>query len=255
MNYAELVALTDGLAKDLVPMPTAAPDVCPHCHTSRDVALDLCRSCGTVRRQFGHPCPIVLPISFYMTPAADQPQSPLRERMHNYKEHADIAVREVAAAEVGGILARYLVEHGEPLRERLGGWDDQVVVPSKKHGGEPALALALAPYVDLIGPLSALLRAGPGIIGRSSPNASGFEVTRPVEGRRILLMDDTFTTGATLHSAAHALVAAGATVAAGVVIARKINPDARWANSLQVWQRQSASPFSFVLDQYWSTEI
>jgi predicted amidophosphoribosyltransferase len=255
VTYDELVELTDTLAGDLVPMPSAGPDVCPHCHTARDESYPLCYSCGRVRRGFGHPCPHVLPISFYMTPAANQPISQLREWLHDYKEHADDDVRNTAGVMVAGILARYLVEHATALRERLGDWDHLVAVPSKKHDGPPALAVALADFDDHLGAVSPLLQPGPGEIQRSIPNAAGFETRTNVNGLRVLLVDDTFTTGATLHSAAHALVAGGAIVLAAVVVARKINPDPRWANTAQVWDRQVAIPFSFTDEPFWYDEL
>ena len=41
-----------------------------------------------------------------------------------------------------------------------------------------------------------------------------------LQGQRVLLLDDVMTTGATLHSAAHTLLRAGAAQVSGVVLAR-----------------------------------
>lgn len=255
MTYDELIILTDTLADDLVPMPTLADDVCPTCHTAKDEQYAYCYSCTKVNDAIGFPCPHVIPISFYMTPADDEPPSPLRERMHDYKESDDPAAAQRAARDVGAILTRYLLEHGDALRRRLGAWDSLVAVPSKKHLGPPPLATALEPFGDLVGHVTPMLAAGPDPIGRSAPSADGFATTRDVTERRVLLIDDTFTTGATLHSAAATLTDAGATILAGVVIARKINPDPRWANTQAVWDRQSRTRFSFSGEPFWYTEL
>ncbi len=69
----------------------------------------------------------------------------------------------------------------------------------------------------------------------------GYRVTQSVCGKSILLIDDTFTTGARLQSAASALQLAGADVVAAVVIGRVINPEFSGA----LWERVSKMPFSF----------
>jgi hypoxanthine phosphoribosyltransferase len=48
---------------------------------------------------------------------------------------------------------------------------------------------------------------------------------RDIEGKRVLLLDDVYTSGASIQSAASTLALAGARVIAGVVVARFINPD------------------------------
>ncbi len=248
-----LVELTDPLATALVPVPGDGPDVCPHCHTSKDEQYDLCYSCNRLREALGELRPPVIPISYYHRPGDGEPPSVLRDLMHDYKEHEDPDRREAAAQSVAAILARYLHEHGAALRERFGGWDLAAVVPSKKHTERPRLEVALGPYQAILGEVRPLLEAADGAIGRSQPNRQAFVTTTDVAGVSVLLMDDTFTTGATLHSAAEALFDHDATVVAAVVVVRKINPDPRWANTQQVWDRQSAISFDFREHPFWVT--
>lgn len=54
-------------------------------------------------------------------------------------------------------------------------------------------------------------------------NADKFELRRPLQGESVLLIDDTWTTGASARSAAAALERAGAGPVAAVVIGRHVN--------------------------------
>jgi orotate phosphoribosyltransferase len=56
-------------------------------------------------------------------------------------------------------------------------------------------------------------------------NPDKFEVTRRFQGEPVLLIDDTWTTGASAQSAAGALKAVGAGVIALVVIGRHVHDD------------------------------
>ncbi|MHB8325215.1 MAG: hypothetical protein ACYDHB_12485 [Candidatus Dormibacteria bacterium] len=65
-----------------------------------------------------------------------------------------------------------------------------------------------------------------------------------MRGRRVLLLDDTFTTGAAPQSAASALAIAGAQEVVAVVVGRVIDPGFS-APAGQLWRRVAALPFDF----------
>ena len=239
MNTA-LAALGDSLAPDCVTVPTHGPDVCPICRGHRDETAELCDSCTVCRESLGTLRPVV-PMSLYAKP------SPMRDRLRNYKDSEDVSTRRRLSREVAALVEQFFIQHSAPLADRLGRWDAVCVVPSTDREPPHPLVRALSDNgADSCGPLEQLLRRGPGETAHRRPNRRAFEPTTRIAGRRILLLDDVFTTGARSQSAACALEEAGAAVPAVVVIARRINPDwrlevARW------WERQLAIPFS------WST--
>jgi hypothetical protein len=68
---------------------------------------------------------------------------------------------------------------------------------------------------------------GPGAspLDHKHPRDDAFVVTDDVEGKAVLVVDDTWTSGAAVQSAASALQLAGAKVVAAVPIARFIDPN------------------------------
>jgi adenine/guanine phosphoribosyltransferase-like PRPP-binding protein len=73
---------------------------------------------------------------------------------------------------------------------------------------------------------------------------SGFVASPDVRGTRVLVVDDTFTTGARAQSAASALQLAGARVIAVVAIGRVIDPG-HDEHALSYWTSRSREPFDF----------
>lgn len=245
---AELITSSDAVAPELVPMPSDAADVCPLCRSGRTRPDQLCFSCERTSTQVEHPCELVIPISYYTTPSA------LRDRMHDYKEHPNQEVRERESHYVAAIMVRYLVEHYDALVARFGDWDNVVAVPSSHHDDAPALQIAIeANFPSLIGPFARPLGRGPGVMNFNQASPTGFIATTESAdlSRRTLLVDDTYTTGARIQSAHHALVAAGFAVVAAVIVARKINPDPQYGSD-RLWERQSAIPFEFSSQPWWA---
>ena len=153
-----------------------------------------------------------------------------------------------AGARLAAMLARFLREQGGQVWRVAGmiaGPGLAAVVPSGQgRPGAHPLAGIVASCVDVpIVPLS----TAPGAAARDRGLADGvavgwLTVGGAVAGADVLLVDDTWVSGASAQSAAAALKAAGARRVALVVIGRHVDPaDPRSAEFLRTLRSQSAS--------------
>jgi hypothetical protein len=85
------------------------------------------------------------------------------------------------------------------------------------------------------GALRMELSRGPGAVRHLRPSADAFVPASEVAGCRVLVVDDTWTTGAHALSAAAALTGSGATVTGILVIGRAVDPGA--APGVAAWWR------------------
>jgi hypothetical protein len=190
---------------------------------------------GQVRR----PCHRVVPLSLYAIPGE------LHTTLRRYKDGGSGADRRRYTALVVSLLARFLFDHGDCLRSgRAGGWDFVTTVPSTVRPGPHPLmdALRLVPWLATQH-RETLLR-GPGTMGHNIASDDGFVVRADVQGARVLMVDDTFTTGARAQSAASALQLAGARVVAVVPVGRVIDPR-QGGQTLEYWMSRSRRRFDF----------
>jgi|HubBroStandDraft_3_1064219.scaffolds.fasta_scaffold20719_2 hypothetical protein len=153
-----------------------------------------------------------------------------------------------AGARLAAMLARFLREHSDQVWRAAGmiaGPGLAAVVPSGQgRPGAHPLAGIVASCVDVpIVPLS----TAPGATARARGLADGvaagwLTVGGAVAGADVLLVDDTWVSGASAQSAAAALKAAGARRVALVVIGRHVDPaDPRSAEFLRILRSPSAS--------------
>jgi hypothetical protein len=242
-------AAADRLQELLVLPPDPAPDVCPGCSSWRNPGESFCPNCRTIRDKLVTVCRIVMPISLYVRPSA------FRDIISGYKDRPEYIENEMdilpsdtsqesCAQQVGLILHRFLIETLPQLEAQSLSWDYLTAVPSRwRPGIHPLLTILESVKV---GPVEQLLCSVPGeSLSHDNPNERAFKMTAPVDGKSVLLIDDVFTTGASLHSATAALKSAGADVVAGIVIARRLRPEYNQF-SHSVWNRQREREFSWA---------
>lgn len=228
----EIIEISDALTGHLVTPPDDGVHVCPRCHTwsgaasiladaSNDPLDDrpgLCENCREITDVLGTG-PLTLSLgSLYRKP------SELRDWLTRYKgrDDQDDPFDPACFDKVRAILGRLLLEHGEQLEVARGPLDGVTIVPSTSRQGPHPLEQVVS-TLDLDIELLHLLERGPGELGFRRPHPEGYiALGRP--SARVLLVDDVYTTGARLNSAALALTRAGHEVVAALVLARRVNP-------------------------------
>jgi predicted amidophosphoribosyltransferase len=233
---------TDPFSAAYTTPPKAGPGVCDVCHNAPFAGKTRCWSCRDTIAAVSYPLELIVPISLYEVP------SQLHSVLAQYKRSRDPQVRQLHQLQVAATLHRFVRDHGNHIRALAPtDWNKITIVPSKqpREGAHPldqaiqlSRSLLRPQYEPLLEPWE------PELIARGQSSDRGFRAVRPLHGERVLLVDDTFTSGGSFQSAASALASGGAEVVAGVVIGRVIRPD--WTHETQaLWDLQRAIPFDF----------
>lgn len=240
------VEITDPNISIYVPVAPAWTDgVCEVCHNatttgSRGTYYERCYNClnlpgGSVR--------IIVPISL-----VHKTESQLYASLRDYKS-ASPYITAAARAEhrllLAATLQRFLRIHRPHIEQAAGvSWDTIQVVPSSRPGRtEHPLEAVVRMAVLFRDELAQLLTRTGEPIGHQQPNPAAFAPLGSVAGKKVLIIDDTFTSGARMQSVARALTSAGATIVAAVPIGRVI--DTGLDEKAAFWRRQRGIPFDF----------
>jgi predicted amidophosphoribosyltransferase len=196
--------------------PRRGPDVCPTCFNFT-AGYDRCYACAHGRAVLD----AVAPISY----------SVAREQLHHalasYKRLDGEVARHLGAI-LAAILWRFLAAHERCVARaaQTNHFDLVTTVPSGDRTRDERHPLRWI-VGELVGPTRDRHRS---LLARTDAEAPSrayaenkFEATEPIDHRAVLLIDDTWTTGASAQSAATALKAAGAGPVGAVVIGRHLN--------------------------------
>jgi len=233
---------TDPYLSHFTPPPPHGEGVCDVCHGAPNPGFSRCYSCEQTAAQVTHPVELVVPISLYEIPG------PLHHVLRNYKDGYTPELRRELRPRVTALLWRFLSAHEQCITDAAGsGWTLVTSVPSSssregRHPLERAIGLA-QPLAEQYQPT---LERGDGPLDHNRASDTGYRVTTDVSGVDILLIDDTFTSGARIQSAASALALAGANVVAAVPIGRVINPHYNEPNR-ELWDAARRRAFDFAI--------
>ncbi len=199
--------------------PRSGPGVCTICFNLIDKDRELCRACLCNERH----ADLVVPISYSLGGGW------LHTELAAYKRDADQFVPAALQA-LSVILDRFLSLHEKCVAEGAGialsRFDLVTTVPSGDRRRD--IAHPLRRIVGALVPATReryerLLVRSTGPSRPHSFDASRFEAARPLSGERVLLIDDMWTTGASVQGAAAALRRSGASTVAAVVMGRHLN--------------------------------
>jgi pyrimidine operon attenuation protein/uracil phosphoribosyltransferase len=239
------VEITDPKISIFVPVaPATAEGVCEICHNATVIGRNgtyyskcwNCRSLphGSVRT--------IVPISLVHTS-----ESQLYASLRDYKSESPYIADSVRAEHqllLAATVQRFLRIHREHIEQAAGvSWDTIQIVPSTRPGRRKHPLAEVIRMTIFRDELAELLTHTDEPIGHNEPNSAAFAPVGRVHGRNVLIVDDTFTTGARVQSVAGALTSAGATVAAAVPIGRVIGTDRSEKEAF--WRAQRAIAFDF----------
>jgi predicted amidophosphoribosyltransferase len=203
--------ILDSYRNFLLPPPARGPNVCVTCRRGTD-GFTRCWQCNRHHREFGTGlADLVVPISM------GEKDKQLTRVLFQYKNSTSDDVRRKLTNELAYVLAAFLATH----QTCLGEFDLVTVVPSSR-GRTP-------PFADVLGRRISLTRTrfAETLVTHADNNREmrpdSYSVVTDVVNRSVLLVDDTWTSGASLQSAAVALKRAGGTRVVGLVIGRHLD--------------------------------
>jgi hypothetical protein len=193
---------------------------------STPTSAAICFACRLIARRLGLPPAPVVPARLCPLP------SPLYTVLLGYKESPVAEARQRFGTIVRALLRAFLLQHALRLEDAVGGPIEVVALVPSTHRPGPTAPLALvAGLADEVVGLLPAARWAPTLLRRADcpdgrpplahmrPDPAAFTLPPPdragLRGARVLLLDDTYVSGARSQSAAAALQRAGARAVIG----------------------------------------
>jgi hypothetical protein len=199
----------------------AGPGVCATCWTFIDAAYPRCFKCGREVPRFADK---VVPITYSV-------YGQMHHALRSYKDGPTKKTRDTFTMDLAAILWRFLRDHEPCLASSVGssGFSVVTVVPSATAVRDHARGRLRQIVGQVVGPTrdryARLLTPTDSSTPPHKYDPERFSALQQLHGDDVLLVDDTWTTGASVQSAARTLKLAGAGRIGVVVIGRQISLD------------------------------
>jgi hypothetical protein len=217
---ATAAELLHQLRPGLIPVPAAdQPGICRYCHSACGPDYGQCYPCREASRIVG--VVEIVPIS--MSVGGDL----LHRYLRGYKDDRSDEVRHRMGTRLAALMAVFLGRHSGCI----GDYDSVVPVPSPIRTATDSILRRLPSIREVNRPA---LRAT-GVGSKHELRTDRFALVRDVRDERILVVDDTFTSGATMFSAVATLKEAGAVVVGPVVLGRHVRPEWDESRDMLSW--------------------
>jgi predicted amidophosphoribosyltransferase len=215
------------------------PGVCALCRTFIDPEYLVCQSCHWQPEHLDAIVPITYSVEL----------GQMHTALRGYKDHPP-AAQSYAMTRLAGILWRFLREHGSCVARATGvtTFDVVTTVPSStpERDEERKNLRTIVGWCDLINDrFRRVLRPTGEALQAHRYEEDRYQAVEDLAGQDVLLIDDTWTSGANAQSAAYALREAGANRIGLVVIGRHINPDFQPTPGETCQERWGALPVPF----------
>ncbi len=210
--------LTEPSANYLLPVLPVGPNVCAVCRTSVAGTFPRCYQCSQARQNLPVTADAVVPYALSVK------HTQFAHELSAYKNSPSRQARAELQLRLAALLWRWARDHEACLATRLGlptVFDLVTVVPSTSGRVDPPLPVMVG---KTAAPLAARY-ADTLIYNSAAPpdrtaDLAKFLPTRRLHGESVLLIDDTWTQGGHVQSAAAALKVAGAGMVAIFVLGR-----------------------------------
>lgn len=206
----------------LVPVPARGQDVCRVCHTTVD-GWPTCFPCAQSSKVVGAGSADA--VSFVSLAPRDEQMA---TELASYKDTRTLPrLRQQKTLGLAAVLLKWLLLHERCLARRAGldAFDFVTSVPSTRgrtpHPLAELAAMRIAGTPDRYRDLLLVNRID---LDDRAHAVDRYRVDGALEGQRVIVIDDTWTTGAHAQSASAALKSAGASAVGVVVIGRWFNP-------------------------------
>lgn len=204
----------------LVPMPAPAADTCITCHSTEFGDFDSCWQCNEAGRRLTQVRADAV-ASISLAPENEQ----LARHLYAYKDERAAGVRQPLVVGLAAVLYKWLHLHEGCLATTAGvaggQFDVITTVPStsERVGVHPLVTIVSGVVVGSDARYAELLEVNRTDLGQRDHAPDRFKATQPVAGS-VLVVDDSWVTGAKPQAAAHALKVAGAHQVAVLTIGR-----------------------------------